>query len=278
MYRSNTNDTIVYIGDGRHSGFLDCILAGTTSNHSEDFRTSAEGFTFGYVVSGKGCIESDDGEWAIPEGSFYFIRKGCGVTFSPRESDTPWERIWFQADGSMVEDLVRTFRLGDIFTVKANVRRCFLEIHNKLSQMKTENTAATHQRIACLLFEMLTEAQYETFFSPAGHIAGTAEEIRNYLDNNIYNDLSLDLLAEEFDLSKMHIIRLFKKEYGTTPIQYLMDRKIALAKSLLSGTVMPIKEISDLLRYANTQHFSNSFKSAVGTSPNQYRKSIQDKN
>ena len=69
----------------------------------------------------------------------------------------------------------------------------------------------------------------------------------------------------------MHIIRVFKKKFNITPMQYLIDKKIGIAQSLLTGTVMPIKEIAALLRYSNTQHFSSSFKNAVGCTPNKYR-------
>jgi AraC-like DNA-binding protein len=98
-----------------------------------------------------------------------------------------------------------------------------------------------------------------------------AQQAVAYIDSNIYSDISLDLMAEHFGITKMHIIRVFKRKFGITPMQYLIDKKISVAKSLLCGTVMPIKEIASLLRYSNTQHFSSSFKTATGITPNKYR-------
>ncbi len=80
-------------------------------------------------------------------------------------------------------------------------------------------------------------------------------------------------MSAAFGVSKMHVIRVFRKKFGITPMQYVIERRIGAAKSLLTGTVMPIKEIAALLRYSGTQHFSTSFKSAVGCTPGQYRKS-----
>ncbi len=281
MHTNDSNKTI-YIGDGQNIGFLDCILAGVTVSNRADEKsahTVSEGYTFGYTVSGCGSIEAKDRTCPVSEGSFYFIAKGQSVCFHNKVSEhgetEPWERIWVQVDGVIADDLVRTFRLDDVFTREVNVRRHFLEIHDKLSLMNPEQAPSSLQRIACLLFEILTEVRRREFFSPVVQTSGTADAIKTYLDNNLYRDLSLDLLTEKFGFSKMHIIRLFKKEYATTPMQYLMERRISLAKNLLSGTVMPIKEISDLLRFSNTQHFSNTFRNAVGVTPNGYRKSKQ---
>ncbi len=282
MYKSEPNDTIIHIGDSRNIGFLDCILAGTTvvkPEESKNTRTVSEGYTFGYVVAGKGAMETENKRLPLSSDSFYFIGKGQRVSFMGEKSENsdsaPWETMWLQIDGTLAENLINTFRLGDLFTASVNVRRQFLEIHALLSHMETGTPSLSLQRISCLLFEILTEVRREEFFSSAGHVPSTAEAILTYLDNNIYNDLSLDLLTEHFGISKMHVIRLFKKEYDTTPMQYVMDKRISLAKSLLSGTVMPIREISELLRYSNSQHFSNSFSNAVGLSPNRYRKSKQ---
>ncbi len=279
MYKADTNDTVITIGSGGNIGFFDCVLAGTTEIGAGNERTShtvSEGYTFGYVVSGKGTAESEGTVLPLPADTFYFIGKGQKVTFSGEKTEEqPWKMLWIQTDGILTDDMIRTFRLGELFASAVNVRHPFLEIHDKLSRMKTGDHTAVMQKISCLLFEILTEVRREYFAPSDRRSEGTAEAIRSYLDSNLYNDISLDLLTEEFGISKMHVIRLFKKEFDTTPMQYVMDRRISLAKSLLSGTVMPVKEIADLLRYANSQHFSNAFRTAVGVSPNQYRKTMQ---
>ena len=272
MYYNDANEKIVYVNNGIYNGILDCMLAGTTYPNADYkmFRACSDVYVFEYVTKGKGYIETGSQKHTVTEGDFYFIKKGSHVFYYP-DPQNPYEKIWINLDGSMIEDLAHTFRLEDVVISSTNVRHFFIEIHDLLSQLKAENTGVIMERISCLLFEMLFEIKRDDFFAPMKPKVSTAEAIKTYIDNNIYNNVSLDVMTDQFGITKMHIIRVFKKEYGTTPMQYLIEKKISIAKSLLSGTVMPIKEISALLQYSNTQHFSNTFKSAVGVSPNKYR-------
>ncbi|MDE6767783.1 MAG: helix-turn-helix transcriptional regulator, partial [Eubacterium sp.] len=61
-------------------------------------------------------------------------------------------------------------------------------------------------------------------------------------------------------------------EYGMTPYQYYLERKIDAAKVYLVHTNMSIGDISKVLHYADQQYFSSSFKNATGYSPLEFRK------
>jgi len=50
--------------------------------------------------------------------------------------------------------------------------------------------------------------------------------VRNYIDNNYDTNLNLDFLSHIRFVSKYHLLRLFKKHYGLTPRQYLIDKRI----------------------------------------------------
>lgn len=272
MHYNELNEKIVYINTGNLNGILDCIIAGISYPNADYrmFRACSDIYVFEYVTQGQGYIEMNDKKYTVSEGDFYLIKKGTRSNYYA-DPKKPYEKIWMNLDGTMIEDLTRMFRLPDLTIAHFNVKRYFLEIHDLFAQLKAENVGMTMHRVACLLFEMLSELKRDEFFVPTKPKANTAETIKSYIDENIYNDMSLDILVDHFGITKMHIIRLFKREYNTTPMQYLIEKKISIAKSLLSGTVMPIKEISSLLQYSNTQHFSNTFKNATGLSPNKYR-------
>ncbi|MBE6726929.1 MAG: helix-turn-helix domain-containing protein [Ruminococcaceae bacterium] len=274
MFYNDRNEKIVYVGSPDLSEAFSCLLAGVTLPNPDYkmIRRPSREYIFEFVIEGRGWIESEGGVTPVSAGTFYLIRKGAEVSYGADPS-APYEKIWLNADGTLLSRMCSMFSVGPFLTAEANVLDSFLEIHDRLSRMGEGEEADCHAEVLCLLFRILTAATKNTYFPPAAVKNTLDEKIRAWLDANIYSDISLDDAAAEFGVSKMHVIRVFKKRFGITPMQYVIERRIGAAKSLLTGTVMPIKEIASLLRYSNTQHFSASFKSAVGCTPGRFRKS-----
>ena len=72
-------------------------------------------------------------------------------------------------------------------------------------------------------------------------------------------------------LSKDHFIRLFKKEVGNTPLQYINQKKIEKAQLILITEDIPVKNIAYLLAYEDHSYFNRLFKKITGVTPQQYR-------
>ncbi len=278
MFFNDKKEKIIYVGSHDATDTFLCTLAGVTYPNT-DYRIHCDPsllFVFEYVISGKGYIEHQGKLYPVQAGDFYMFKKGAKVTYYADRND-PYEKIWMNMDGALLENMINLFVSGEVYTAPANVLDLFLAAHNKLEQINSSNITAMNADIFNLLFEILMTATKEVYFPSAPPKYSLDERIKNYIDANLYNDISLDDISEKFEITKMHIIRVFKKKYNTTPIQYLIDRKIGIAKSLLTGTVMPIKDISALLHYSNTQHFSSTFKNAVGTTPNKFRQASRNK-
>ncbi len=79
-------------------------------------------------------------------------------------------------------------------------------------------------------------------------------------------------LAESYNMSEGHFIRQFKSYTGYTPLEYRSHKIVENAKSLLSGTDMPVTDISEALGFEDPLYFSRVFKKNVGVSPRDYRK------
>ena len=96
--------------------------------------------------------------------------------------------------------------------------------------------------------------------------------VKNYIGNNYNKDLNLDLLSRLRFVSKFHLLRLFKKHYGLTPRQYLIDKRIEKSKEqLIKG--MSVTETCFAVGFESLGSFSTLFKSKTGKSPNQFKKS-----
>ena len=97
-------------------------------------------------------------------------------------------------------------------------------------------------------------------------------KILDYLNEHYAENLSLEKISVEFFISKSNLSHYFKKETGLSPIQYMMQRRIGEAQSLLVETSLPIQEIEFRLGFNDSAHFSKMFKKHVGVTPKEYRK------
>lgn len=87
-------------------------------------------------------------------------------------------------------------------------------------------------------------------------------------------ELSLEGIAAELNVSHVYLSRLFKQEAGASFICVLTQTRIKEAIRLLSESDIPIHEIAERTGYESQHYFSTSFKKATGLPPNQYRKSV----
>ena len=111
---------------------------------------------------------------------------------------------------------------------------------------------------------------HKIIYSNQGQI-DTVIGIRNYIENNYDANLNLDLLSHIQFVSKYHMLRLFKKYYGLTPWQYLMNKRIEKSKEhLIKG--MTVTETCFAIGFESLGSFSSLFKSKTGKSPIEFQK------
>jgi two-component system, response regulator YesN len=90
-------------------------------------------------------------------------------------------------------------------------------------------------------------------------------------------DLTLELIGDRLHYSPNYLSSIFKKEYGMTFSEYLMNYRLEMAKKWLVETDMTIKEIAERLQYHNPQNFIRSFRKKEHVTPGAYRTQKQEK-
>ena len=104
----------------------------------------------------------------------------------------------------------------------------------------------------------------------------TASQLFDYVEKNLDKISSLSDICEAFHYSKNYMIRLFKKEFGLSPIQYINDAKIKRAMYLLETTSRPVKEVAEECGYADYPYFYKRFVHKTGVSPLRWRAQVQE--
>ena len=104
---------------------------------------------------------------------------------------------------------------------------------------------------------------------------GLSLQIKNccaYIDLHVKEPFSLEKLAKKVGYSKNYLCKKFKQEMGRTISDYVLERKINLAKNLLLETSQTVHEIGEELSFHSHSYFCEQFKRQTGISPSEFRK------
>lgn len=97
-------------------------------------------------------------------------------------------------------------------------------------------------------------------------------EIKAYIDEHFCEDLTLQAIAQEVNISMYHMSHIFKRQYGYSPLQYITYRRIGEAQTLLEKTDESATQIGIKVGFGNPSYFNTIFTKKVGMSPLKYRK------
>lgn len=101
------------------------------------------------------------------------------------------------------------------------------------------------------------------------------ENIKTYIQEHFSDEnLSLNMMADHFDMSPLYTGRLFKQQAGISIANFINEVRLETAEHLLKDTNHTINEIADMIGVTNTNYFYSLFKKKYGVTPTVYRKQV----
>ena len=103
----------------------------------------------------------------------------------------------------------------------------------------------------------------------------TIEGVLNYINSNLENDLSIDTIASEFFISKYYLMRKFKNQIGSSIHNYVVQKSLILARSLISDG-LSMSSVCSRCGFNDYSSFVRAFKKVYGVSPSNYNPTIHN--
>ena len=163
--------------------------------------------------------------------------------------------------------------LPNLIISDAAIVEQFLHIHATLTAMSSQLECET------LIFGFLTQLILRCAENPPNlqelQEPTLVKQIRDYLQDNYAENISLKQLAQIVDRTPAHLVRVFSTEVGLPPHVYQTQVRIARAKTLLMQGYA-IVDVAQATGFADHAHFSRQFKRLNGVTPKIYRQNIKN--
>lgn len=232
-------------------------------------RDSFDSFLLMYVQKGELSLTFEGNTRLVTAGSFILLDCYKLHSYSTTKG---WECLWCHFDGitarayynSVVSRLGNVFSMPDTTPVLAKLT-AILKIFSSGSPVR-------EPLLSKYLTDILTEFLLYTPTSiHTRSYTNITEEIITYINEHFRENISLEDLASHAGLSQYHFIRIFKKETGFTPHEYIINTRIATAKYLLKNSRLSVKDICFTTGFSCESVFCSAFKRHQGMTPAQYR-------
>ncbi len=209
-----------------------------------------------YVVSGKGTFRNEGKEYRVSAGQVFVI-KPFAETYYEADADDPWQYIWvgfFAKNDSLTKALEKPIitvpGIGKIFE---DMRRC--------QGLENGKTAFLASRIWEIISLILESEERTTDY---------AEKVLHCLNSEYMGDITIQSIADRLNLDRCYLSTAFKKKYGISPMQYLMNLRLETAAELMVIHGKPPSLAAMSVGYPDIYNFSKMFKKKFGCSPRQY--------
>ena len=237
-------------------------------------RSGLSSYLFFIVRSGSGSFIYEGTEYRLNTGDCVFI--DCRKTYSQITSEDLWELQWAHFNGPTMEEIYGKFReRGGLPVFHPKYGPQYQELLNQMYHLAGSGSYIVNMELSQMLMNLLTVLMKETWDrAERRKTTGSKVDIdavRQYIDSNYMETITLDSLAEVFFIDKFYLTKIFKAQFDTTINNYLNQVRITKAKELLRFSELPIEEIGEKVGIGEPNYFARVFKKIEGVSPSSYR-------
>lgn len=225
---------------------------------------SADHTVFFCIESGKMNVSTKNRDYICNAGDVVFIKNFESVTLSNTlDDDLSYYFVSFFCERDF------DFQINTV-TKDANVLGLFKDIskaHRSGAYLSKIKTAELFLRLIYTLCYQKLEKSRD--YADNYKLLSTVE----YININYYKKITPSFLSQISGYSPAHLRRLFVKHFGVPPMEYILNKKIDMAKEiLLEAPEKTTQEIADLVGFCSASYFCKIFKKCTGISPLDYKR------
>ena len=239
-------------------------------------RKDLDSYLIKLTLAGQGILEYGGETYTLGPGSFFWIDCRAQQHYYTDPAAGQWDVLWLHFSGATADAYYQAFlqqtrgRAAASLPVDSPVSERMSALLALAAQEENEFTRDLDA--SALLTAVLCELIHCSAPQSMQPVPPVLQKVRQYLHAQYAQRITLDDLAERYNVSKYHLQRSFRRCFGQSPGEYLTSLRLARAKELLRATDLPVSEIAYRVGLDNTSYFISLFRKREGATPQQYRK------
>ena len=222
------------------------------------------------ITEGSGTFVSQGHPYTAQKGTLFIFFKGDHIKYYD-DAEQPWKYRWCSIVGPIIEVL----------------RQCGIESHqpvHHLMDLDKVISALDALEFSCKndvpdphLGNVALHSILHQLNNPHPNLLDKAQKAKELIDSSTYDVPSVQEISDSLSIDRSTLFRSFKKKYGLSVKQYLDQRRLNKAASLLEVSNENISSIALSCGYHDPLYFSRAFRKHFSTSPRDYREQSQSK-
>lgn len=261
----------------RISGVEADFLSGAFQNFAYDTHTH-ETACFALMVKGSACVRMKGQKLRVSAGELYAI-----------DADEPHSATSADGEGWQLRTLyVDTATLADIVEpgIKSATRRICGPVITRPELVRSlytlhhyaEHSSSRLQQDGCLLnfaSELIRHhmKDHKDTLPSVGNEKKAVVRARDYIDQRLADNISLEMLSEESGLPRYVLYRAFEKKYGMSPHSYQRQARVQHAQKLIRKN-LSLAEACALSGFSDQAHMNRWFRRIMGITPGSFRRAV----
>jgi AraC-like DNA-binding protein len=238
-------------------------------------RPEHRGGQFAYTLSGEGRFKIGDKVIPMLPGMAFLQNHNDArnAYYYPETGTEPWHFIWISFSSPSVEAMIEdiTDAYGQIYHIPqdSNLIKTLFSYENHHDALRFMSPFEGARLVMDILTDLGNYTSSEESIKKAP--ARLIKHAQEYIHNNIDKTINIEDVAEECEVSREHLSRVFKEQLSESPSNYLSKRRIRQACRLLVSTNLSCKEIAARVGYDSAVSFNRTFKRIAKMTPGEVR-------
>jgi AraC family transcriptional regulator, arabinose operon regulatory protein len=228
---------------------------------------------FYLICDGEGWLKIGDSEYSPKPGEWFLMPHGVKQSYS-YTSGPRYTKYWCHFTARIGER-----NLFDLLQMPYHIDtqhddealRLFRELLECDSSDSVSGPLLVRSAMLKLIAYYMERAVTPQDLLKPSAVSEPLQRVIAYIQRHYRRNLTIEELAERAHLHPNYFIRVFKRQFGTSPIQYVNKKRLEEAKLLLVTTNLLLAEIGDRVGISDVSYLSRIFKASTGFSPTAYR-------